>query len=106
VAATVRERLVVDVAKVVFRSGRIDAVYGLLLADDRKVVVKVHRSPVKRPRSRARGPESSRIDGLSVPGTGWRSLHPQRHVVTIETLLGFGCWDQGGHFVELVVTLG
>jgi Ser/Thr protein kinase RdoA (MazF antagonist) len=45
-AATVRERLAADVAEVVFRSGRIDAVYGLRLADGRKVVVKVHRAPV------------------------------------------------------------
>ena len=45
-AEALRERLAADVAEIVFRSGRIDAVYGLLLADGRKVVLKIHRPPV------------------------------------------------------------
>ena len=45
----VQERLAVDAVEIVFRSGRIDAVYGLLLAEGRKVVLKVHRPPVDVP---------------------------------------------------------
>lgn len=39
----VRARLDTDLAEVLFRTGRVSAVYGLRLSDDSKVVVKVHR---------------------------------------------------------------
>ena len=45
-AETVRARLAVEFARIEFRSGRIDAVYGMRLADDRKIVLKLHRPPV------------------------------------------------------------
>jgi hypothetical protein len=35
-----------DLAEVLFRSGRIDAVFGVLTTDGRRLVVKVHRPPV------------------------------------------------------------
>jgi Ser/Thr protein kinase RdoA (MazF antagonist) len=38
-------RLGIDLARVVFRSGRIAAVYGAALSDGRQVAVKVHRRP-------------------------------------------------------------
>jgi Ser/Thr protein kinase RdoA (MazF antagonist) len=91
-AATARERLGVDVAEILFRSGRIDAVYGLRLADERKVVLKVHRPPVD-------------VDGLAanqevlgyLASTGYPCPEPVdgpitrgEHVVTIETLLEGG----------------
>lgn len=91
-ADTVRERLGVDVAEIEFRSGRIDAVYGVRLADDRKVVLKVHRPPVD-------------VDGLAasrevlryLASTGYPCPEPVdgpvtrgEHVVTIETLLERG----------------
>src|SRR3954452_16357627 len=91
-AATVRERLTVDVAEIVFRSGRIDAVYGLLLADDRKVVVKVHRSPVD-----VSGLEAKREVLCYLASAGYPCPEPVdgpvvrgAHVVTIETLLEQG----------------
>src|SRR3954454_5023471 len=92
VAATGRERLTVDVAEIVFRSGRIDAVYGLLLADDRKVVVKVHRSPVD-----VSGLEAKREVLCYLASAGYSCPEPVDgpvvrggHVVTIETLLEQG----------------
>lgn len=45
VAGAVREALGVAVTAVLFRAGRIDAVYGVRLADGRDAVVKVHRLP-------------------------------------------------------------
>ena len=42
----VRARLGVTMASVVFRSGRLAAVYGAVLSDGREVAVKVHRRPV------------------------------------------------------------
>ncbi|MCX6464285.1 MAG: phosphotransferase, partial [Pseudonocardiales bacterium] len=45
VAGAVREALGVAVIAVLFRAGRIDAVYGVRLADGRDAVVKVHRPP-------------------------------------------------------------
>lgn len=45
VAGAVREALGVAVTAVLFRAGRIDAVYGVRLADGRDAVVKVHRPP-------------------------------------------------------------
>ncbi len=45
--AVVAELLGTGVVEVMFRSGRIDAVYGLRLADGRVVVLKVHRPPVE-----------------------------------------------------------
>ncbi len=42
----VRARLSAEVSTVLFRSGRIGAVYGLRLSDGSNVVVKVHRKPV------------------------------------------------------------
>lgn len=41
-----QRRLGSSVAAVIFRSGRIDAVWGVRLADGREVVIKVHRPPV------------------------------------------------------------
>jgi Ser/Thr protein kinase RdoA (MazF antagonist) len=87
-AETVRERLAVDVAEIAFRSGRIDAVYGLLLADGRKVVLKVHRAPVDVP-----GLEAQREALAYLASTGYPAPEPVdgpvtrgRHVVTIETM--------------------
>src|SRR6202521_2235954 len=40
-----RARLGIDLSRIVFRSGRIDAVYGAALSDGRQVAVKVHRRP-------------------------------------------------------------
>jgi Ser/Thr protein kinase RdoA (MazF antagonist) len=40
-----RARLSVDLSQIVFRSGRIAAVYGAALSDGRQVAVKVHRQP-------------------------------------------------------------
>lgn len=42
----VRRRLSLDVSSIVFRSGRVSAVYGLKLSDGSDVVVKAHRNPV------------------------------------------------------------
>lgn len=41
-----RRRLGSSVAAVIFRSGRIDAVWGVRLDDGREVVIKIHRPPV------------------------------------------------------------
>ncbi len=41
-----RSRLGSGLAEVVFRSGRIDAVWGVVLDDGRRVVIKAHRPPV------------------------------------------------------------
>jgi Ser/Thr protein kinase RdoA (MazF antagonist) len=41
------QRLGAGVAEVLFRSGRVAAVYGLRLGDGRRVAVKVHRDPVE-----------------------------------------------------------
>lgn len=41
-----RARLGSSVAAVIFRSGRIDAVWGVGLEDGREVVIKIHRPPV------------------------------------------------------------
>src|SRR5206468_3473006 len=91
-AETLRERLAVDVAQVVFRSGRIDAVYGLLLADGRKVVVKIHRPPVD-----VAGLEANREALGYLASTGYPCPEPvdgpvtrDARVVTIETLLEQG----------------
>jgi hypothetical protein len=66
----VRERLRVDLARIVFRSGRIDAVYGLPLADDRQVVLTLHRPPADVPGLR------TKVDVLSyLASTG----HPVRN---------------------------
>jgi len=96
-AETVRERLGVDVAGILFRSGRIDAVYGLRLADGRQVVLKVRRPPVD-------------VDGLAanreilghLASTGYPCPEPVdgpvtrgEHVVTIETLLERGAPADG-----------
>ena len=40
------DRLGSPIAEVLFRSGRIDAVWGVVLGDDRAVVIKAHRQPV------------------------------------------------------------
>jgi hypothetical protein len=91
-AATVRERLGAELEAILFRAGRIDAVYGLRLADGRKVALKVHRPPVD-------------VDGLAagrevlgyLASTGYPCPEPVdgparrgEHVVTIETLLERG----------------
>jgi Ser/Thr protein kinase RdoA (MazF antagonist) len=41
------DRLGSSLDRIVFRAGRVDAVYGLALSDARAVVLKVHRPPVK-----------------------------------------------------------
>ncbi len=46
VTGVLRGRLGSDVRDIVFRSGRLDAVYGVDLADGRAVLLKVHRPPV------------------------------------------------------------
>ncbi|MBO0884434.1 MAG: hypothetical protein J2P17_29705, partial [Mycobacterium sp.] len=40
-----RVRLGSDLSQIVFRSGRISAVYGVILSDGRQVAIKVHRRP-------------------------------------------------------------
>src|SRR4051794_27825891 len=92
VAAMVRERLAVDVAEVVFRSGRIDAVYGLLLADGREIVVKIHRPPVD-----VSGLEATREALRHLASSGYPCPEPVdgplirgEHVVTIDVFLGHG----------------
>jgi hypothetical protein len=91
-AETLRERLAADVAEIVFRSGRIDAVYGLRLADGRKVVAKIHRPPVD-----VRGLQASREALSYLASTGYPCPEPLdgpvirgEHVVTIETMLERG----------------
>jgi hypothetical protein len=91
-ADAVQERLAVDVAEVLFRAGRIDAVYGLLLGDGRKVVLKVHRPPVD-----VSGLEALREALSYLASTGYPSPEPVdgpvirgEHVVTIESLLEQG----------------
>jgi Ser/Thr protein kinase RdoA (MazF antagonist) len=91
-ADTLRERLAVDVSEILFRAGRIDAVYGLLLADGRKVVLKVHRPPVD-----VSGLEAQREALAYLASTGYPAPEPVDgpvtrggHVVTIETLLEQG----------------
>ena len=46
VAGAVREALGADVTELLFRAGRIDAVYGVRVDDGRDAVLKVHRPPV------------------------------------------------------------
>jgi Ser/Thr protein kinase RdoA (MazF antagonist) len=91
-AEVVRERLAIDVAEIAFRSGRIDAVYGLVLADGRKIVLKVHRPPVD-----VAGLAAQREVLAHLASTGYPCPAPVdgpaiqgEHVVTIETLLERG----------------
>lgn len=91
-AEALRERLAVNVAEIEFRSGRIDAVYGLLLGDGRKVVMKIHRPPVD-----VSGLKATREALSYLASTGYPCPTPidgpstrGAHVVTIETLLEQG----------------
>jgi len=91
-AETVRARLAVELARIEFRSGRIDAVYGMRLADERKVVLKVHRPPVDvsglQARQEALGYLASTGYPCPVPVDGPATRGD--HVVTIETWLERG----------------
>jgi Ser/Thr protein kinase RdoA (MazF antagonist) len=91
-AELVRERLSAEVAAIAFRSGRIDAVYGLELDDGRKVVLKLHRPPVDVP-----GLAAAREALAHLASTGYPCPAPvdgpvrrDGHVVTVDA------WMEGG----------
>lgn len=92
VAGTAAEAVGRPVADVLFRSGRIDAVYGLRLADDVKVVLKVHRAPVD---VRALGACRELLAHLFAAGYPCPEplvgpVSRDGHVVTVESLLAEG----------------
>ncbi len=87
-----RDRLGAGVEQVVFRAGRIDAVYGLRLDDGRTVVLKLHRAPVDVPALRAT------TDALRhLAATGYPCPRPVQgpaevggHVISVQSLLAEG----------------
>ena len=91
-AGIVHDHLDAELRKVIWRSGRIDAVYGLWLTDDRKVVLKVRRGPVDLPAL-----EASLTALRYLSSTGYPCPAPvagpflrDGHTVTIEALLERG----------------
>ena len=91
-AGIVHDHLDAELRKVIWRSGRIDAVYGLWLTDDRKVVLKVRRGPVDLPAL-----EASLTALRYLSSTGYPCPAPvagpflrDGHTVTIEALLEQG----------------
>jgi hypothetical protein len=80
---------------IIFRAGRIDAVYGARLSDGRRVVIKVHRPPA----NIAQLTTQSRLQGF-LAAAGFPAARPisgpsycSGHTVSVEELLGRG--DRG-----------
>jgi Phosphotransferase enzyme family len=86
------QRLGAGVAEVLFRSGRIAAVYGLRLVDGRRVAVKVHRAPVDADRL-ARTVRCQRLlaeAGFPCPLPVDGPVRVGHHVAVVESLVDLG----------------
>jgi len=92
VTATADELLDGSVAELWLRSGRIDAVYGLQLADGRRVVLKVHRPPVDLDALAAAVEVLSHLhaSGYPCPRPIAGPVRRDGQVVTVQSFLGGG----------------
>jgi len=79
-------------AEVLFRAGRIDAVYGVLAADGRRLVLTAHRPPVDLAGRRAvvRAQTALAAAGYPCPAPVAGPLEVEGRTVTVETLLEDG----------------
>lgn len=91
-ATVLHDRLGTGLREVVFRSGRIDAVYGLRTTQERTVVVKIHRQPVD-----VRALQARIVALRLLAASGYPCPEPidgpvtrDGHVVTVEQLLERG----------------
>jgi Ser/Thr protein kinase RdoA (MazF antagonist) len=81
-----------SIDQILFRAGRVDAVYGLRLSDGEPVVVKVHRPPAAMSRLRAVADCQRHLVEAGYPCAGplWGPARWGTHVVSVESLLTCG----------------
>jgi Ser/Thr protein kinase RdoA (MazF antagonist) len=97
VTGVVRDRLGSEVCRILFRSGRLDAVYGLDLADGRAVLLKVHRPPVDLGTRRATNTALRHLHahGFPCPEPLHGPVTVDGRIITIQSLLTQGTTGDG-----------
>ena len=108
VTARAEELLGEPVAALWLRSGRIDAVYGLQIADGRRVVLKVHRPPVDLDALAAAVEVLGHLhaSGYPCPRPIAGPVRRDGQVVTVQSYLGRGTQPAAQQPPDLVAPLG